>query len=90
YVVGSVDITATMKRLGIRMETPSVNATSGLLYSSSIFDVNNDINIVPCYLSGTGVSPKEAGVKVEIYSFEHDKVDPDFLVENSGQHHYNK
>ncbi|CAG8843771.1 19471_t:CDS:1, partial [Racocetra persica] len=90
YVVGSVDITATMKRLGIRMEPDYVNATTGLLDSSEIFDVNNDINIVPCYLNGTGVSPKEAGVKVEIYSFEHNKVDPDFLVENSGQHHFTK
>ncbi|CAG8824223.1 13516_t:CDS:1, partial [Racocetra fulgida] len=68
YVVGSVDITAAMERLGIRMETidyglfVDVNATSGLLSSSAIFDVNNDINVVPCYLNGTGISPKKAGV----------------------------
>ncbi|CAG8777147.1 14316_t:CDS:1, partial [Racocetra fulgida] len=80
YVMGSVDITAAMERLGIRMETYNytvlvdVNATTGMLNSSAIFNVNTDINIVPCYLNGTGVSPKEAGVnKVEVYSFEHDK-----------------
>ncbi|CAG8727558.1 4271_t:CDS:1, partial [Racocetra fulgida] len=94
YVVGSVDITAAMERLGIRKETRrttvffDVNPTTGLLNSTAIFDVNNDINIVPCYLNGTGVSLKDAGVnKVEVYSFEHDKVDPDFLVEDSGQYY---
>ncbi|CAG8666854.1 17332_t:CDS:2 [Racocetra fulgida] len=88
YVMGSVDITAAMERA---FNTPDVNATTGLLSSSAIFDIQSDINIVPCYLNGTGVNPKEAGVdEVEIYSFEHDKVDPDFLVEDSVQYYYTK
>ncbi|CAG8727969.1 20758_t:CDS:2, partial [Racocetra persica] len=90
YVMGSVDITAAMKRLGIRTEIyhaafiNDVNEATGLLKSSAIFDVPNEINIVPCYLNGTGISPEEAGVnKVEVYAFQHDKVKPDFLVKDS-------
>ncbi|CAG8706183.1 46055_t:CDS:1, partial [Gigaspora margarita] len=92
FVVGTVDITATMERLGIRMQTydvfNEVNVTTGLLNSTAIFDVKKDINIVPTLLNGQGVSPKEAGVnKVEIFSFEHGKVNQNFLEENTGQHH---
>ncbi|CAG8469655.1 19070_t:CDS:2, partial [Gigaspora rosea] len=89
-VVGTVDITATMERLGIRMQTMDneVNVTTGLLNSTSIFDVKKDINIVPILINGQGVSPKETGVnKVEIFSFEHDKVYQNFLEENTVQHH---
>ncbi|CAG8735482.1 25216_t:CDS:2, partial [Racocetra persica] len=88
YFVGSVDITAAMDRLGIRTQSHDyfydVDPKTGLLNPKAIFDVKNDINIVACYLNGTGISPKEAGVeKVEVYSLQHDDVDPNFLVENS-------
>ncbi|CAG8505735.1 20245_t:CDS:2 [Dentiscutata erythropus] len=95
FVVGSVDITAAMVRLNLRTETfealQDVNVTTGLLSSLAIFDVNKDINIVPVTLDGKGVSPKDAGVsKVEVFTFEHDKENPNFLVENSGQYYGSK
>ncbi|CAG8802314.1 3142_t:CDS:2, partial [Cetraspora pellucida] len=88
YIVGSVDITAAMERLGIRMQkhdyVQDVNATTGLLMSTSIFNVETDINIVPVSLDGKGISLKDAGVnKVEVFSFQHDEVNANFLVESS-------
>ncbi|CAG8612025.1 18057_t:CDS:2 [Dentiscutata erythropus] len=90
YVTGTVDITATMKRLGIRMEEHNyvhdVNTTTGEVAPTSLFDVNDDINIVPVRLNGSEVSLKDAGVtKCEVFTFEHDKINPNFLVENTGQ-----
>jgi hypothetical protein len=96
HLVGTVDITAAMERLGIRTQVHHyyydiIDNCTGLLNPAAIFDVDNDINIVPCYLDGTEISPKEAGVKkVEVYSFQHDEEDPNFLVENSGRHHFTK
>ncbi|CAG8468901.1 6113_t:CDS:2 [Dentiscutata erythropus] len=95
FVVGTVDITAAMERLGIRSQTydvsQEVNDTTGLMNSTSIFDIDEDIKIVPVFLDGKGVSPKEAGVNmIEVFSFEHDKVDKNFLVENTGQYYGSK
>ncbi|CAG8726320.1 28813_t:CDS:2 [Gigaspora margarita] len=92
YTVGSVDITAAMERLGLRMEkhdyVSDVNATTGLLKSTSLFNVDTDINCVPVRQNGEEVNPKDAGVtNVEVYSFEHDNEDPNFLVKNTGQYH---
>ncbi|CAG8763133.1 10896_t:CDS:2, partial [Racocetra fulgida] len=88
FVVGTVDITAAMERLGIRMQTHDVfndvNTTTGLLSPHAIFDVERDIHIVTVRLNGEGVSPKEAGVvKIEVYSFRHDKIDPNFLAKDT-------
>ncbi|CAG8466275.1 15104_t:CDS:2 [Cetraspora pellucida] len=48
-------------------------------------NVETDINIVPDSLDGKGISVKNAGVNnVEIYSFQHDEVNANFLVESSG------
>ncbi|CAG8757341.1 27225_t:CDS:2, partial [Dentiscutata erythropus] len=90
YVTGTVDITSCMNKLGIRMEkhdyVGDVNATTGLVKPTSLFDVNNDIKIVPVMLNGTGVNIKDAGVtSVQVFSFESDQVDPNFLVESTGQ-----
>ncbi|CAG8437097.1 2127_t:CDS:2 [Scutellospora calospora] len=95
FVGGTVDITAAMIRLNLRTETfeliHDVNETTGMLNPSAIFDVEKDISIVPVTLDGKGVSPKEAGVKkIEIFTFEHDKVNPNFLDENSGQYYGSK
>ncbi|CAG8577814.1 3930_t:CDS:2 [Cetraspora pellucida] len=90
YIVGSVDITAAVERLGIRMQkhdyVQDVNATTGLLKSTSIFNVETDINIVPVSLDGKSISVKDVGVnKVEVFSFQHDEVNANFLVESSGE-----
>ncbi|CAG8616540.1 22897_t:CDS:2, partial [Gigaspora rosea] len=88
FVYGTVDITAAMERLNIRTEARDflneVNTTTGQLDTLWIFNVEKDINIVPVLLNGKGVSPDEAGVtKIEVFTFDHDKVDPNFLDENS-------
>ncbi|CAG8795097.1 13519_t:CDS:2 [Dentiscutata erythropus] len=90
FVVGTVDITAAMVRLGIRTEQHGylhdVNSTTGLLKPTSLFNIGTDINIVPVMMNGYEVSPKDAGVTlVQVFSFEHDKVDKNFLVESSGE-----
>ncbi|CAG8491574.1 4268_t:CDS:1, partial [Dentiscutata heterogama] len=95
FIAGSVDITACMERLGIRMEkhdyVQDVNATTGLVKPTSLFDVNDDIIVVPVRSDGSEVSPKDAGVnKVDVYSFEHDQVDKNFLDESTGQYHGTK
>ncbi|CAG8808772.1 11890_t:CDS:2, partial [Dentiscutata erythropus] len=95
FTVGSVDITACMERLGIRMEkhdyVKDVNATTGEVKPTSLFDVNDDITVVPVRSDGSEVSPKDAGVSsVDVYSFEHDEVDKNFLVESTGQYHGTK
>ncbi|CAG8657383.1 2553_t:CDS:2 [Dentiscutata erythropus] len=94
-VTGTVDITAAMERLGIRTQKQDyiheVNATTGLLDPSSLFNIGTDINIVPVMMNGYEVSPKDAGVSlVQVFSFEHDKVDKNFLVENTGQFYTSK
>ncbi|CAG8803344.1 28639_t:CDS:2, partial [Racocetra persica] len=59
FVVGTVDITAAMERLGIRMQTHDilndVNATTGLLSPTAIFDVKKDIHIVTVTLNGEDI-----------------------------------
>ncbi|KAF0548411.1 Tyrosinase [Gigaspora margarita] len=95
FVYGTVDITAAMERLNIRTQVHDplyeVNTTTGLLSTVWIFDVEKEINIVPVSLNGKGVSPKEAGVdKIEVFTFEHDKVDPNFLDETSGKYYGSK
>ncbi|KAF0384961.1 Di-copper centre-containing protein [Gigaspora margarita] len=90
YVTGTVDITDCMVKLGIRMQkhdyVQDVNATTGEVKPTSIFDVNHDINIVPVLLDGKSVGPKDAGVTtIEAFSFEHDKVNQNFLVESTGE-----
>ncbi|CAG8613985.1 656_t:CDS:2 [Gigaspora margarita] len=91
-VVGTVDITAAMVKLGIRTEQHGylndVNSTTGLLKPTSLFNIDTDINIVPIMMNGYEVSPKNAGVTlVQVFSFKHDKVDKNFLVESSGEFH---
>ncbi|RIB29676.1 hypothetical protein C2G38_2027542 [Gigaspora rosea] len=95
FVYGTVDITAAMERLNIRTEARDflneVNTTTGQLDTLWIFNVEKDINIVPVLLNGKGVSPDEAGVtKIEVFTFDHDKVDPNFLDENSGKYYGSK
>ncbi|CAG8460731.1 6657_t:CDS:2 [Scutellospora calospora] len=90
YIVGSVDITAAMERLGIRNVTheysEETNPITGELNSTAIFNVDKDITLVPVMLDGKGVTAKEAGVSnIEVYTFLHDKVNPNFLVKNSGE-----
>ncbi|CAG8584266.1 17020_t:CDS:2, partial [Cetraspora pellucida] len=88
FVVGTVDITAAMKRLGIRAQTyesiNEINTTTGLLRPAAIFDVYSDIQLIPVLQNNECISPKEAGVvSIEVYSFKHSKVDPNFLVEDT-------
>ncbi|CAG8665142.1 207_t:CDS:2, partial [Dentiscutata heterogama] len=72
-------------------EPDGVNATTGLIDSKTIFDIKADINLVPILLDGKGISPKKVGVnKIEVFSFEHDKVGKNFLVENTGQYYGSK
>ncbi|CAG8709016.1 7080_t:CDS:2, partial [Gigaspora rosea] len=94
-VIETVDITAAMKRLGIQIEihnyTQEVNNATYLLNSTACFDIENNITIVPVLINGKGISLKDAGVnKVEVISFEHDKVNPNFLAENTGQYYDGK
>ncbi|KAF0547081.1 Tyrosinase [Gigaspora margarita] len=91
-VEGTVDITAAMERLNIRMQKHDyiheVNLTTGLLNPAFIFNIGTDINLVPVMIDGSEVQLEAAGVKlVEVFSFEHDKVDKNFLVENTGQYY---
>ncbi|CAG8504964.1 20379_t:CDS:2 [Dentiscutata erythropus] len=52
------------------------------------YDVIQKVNAMT---DGKGVSPKEAGVNmIEVFSFEHDKVDQNFLVENTSQYYDSK
>ncbi|CAG8769566.1 8284_t:CDS:1, partial [Cetraspora pellucida] len=95
FIVGTVDITAAMIRLGIRAQTHEslheVNTTTGLLSPTAIFDVYSDIQLIPVLQNNEHVNPKEAGVvSIEVYSFEHSKVDPNFLVEDTGRYYGNK
>ncbi|CAG8680324.1 14635_t:CDS:2 [Gigaspora margarita] len=95
FVYGTVDITAAMEQLNIRSQVhdplQEVNTTTGLLGPLWLFNVEKDITIVPVSLNGYEVSPKEVGVdKIEVFTFEHDKVDPNFLDENSGKYYGSK
>ncbi|CAG8792922.1 21393_t:CDS:2, partial [Cetraspora pellucida] len=58
----------------------------GLLMSTSLFNVETDINIVPVSLDGKGNSVKCARVnKVEVHLFQHDEVNANFLVKSSDE-----
>ncbi|CAG8552558.1 14450_t:CDS:2, partial [Dentiscutata heterogama] len=92
FAVESIDITAAVKRLGIPIEihnhAQEVNNTTDLLNSTTIFDIENNITIAPVLINGMGISLKEAGInKVEVISFDHDKVNPNLLAENTSQYY---
>ncbi|CAG8572793.1 11162_t:CDS:2 [Dentiscutata heterogama] len=92
FVEGTVDITAAMERLNIRTQkhdfVHEVNLTTGLVNPASLFNIGTDINLVPVMIDGSEILPEAAGVKlVEVFSFEHDKVDKNFLVESTGQYY---
>ncbi|CAG8807875.1 17494_t:CDS:2, partial [Racocetra persica] len=49
-------------KTNIAIKASTYSSIDNLLNSRAIFDVDKDINITPCYLNRTGVSPKKAGV----------------------------